>query len=318
MAHAVVQLSRFPDNWGRWGREDEIGGLNFLDRTEVMRGVASVRAGKVFTLGYRLCRPDGDLRTPNRPSNSRFMLKDKGSFQSGKAAPFPNGSEDSDDAVLLYTHGTTHMDALGHMWRGDAIYNGRDPMTTVGGLEFASVTPLADRGVVGAAVLLDIARWRGVTHLEGEEALSLQDLLSTAAAQHVVLQKRTILLIRTGWLGHLDATGYRSHPTPMGEFREPGLAPSDELVHWFHEMEIPLLATDTLTNESIHGFDAPTALELHVRLMSNLGVVFVEVSQLDDLARDCADDGQYEFLYVAAPLKITGATGSPVNPIVVK
>jgi kynurenine formamidase len=52
--------------------------------------------------------------------------------------------------------------------------------------------------------------------------------------------------------------------------------------------------------------------------MRNLGVTFTEITQLDQLADDCASDGQWTFLYAAAPLKIVGGTGAPVNPIVVK
>jgi kynurenine formamidase len=39
---------------------------------------------------------------------------------------------------------------------------------------------------------------------------------------------------------------------------------------------------------------------------------------LDVLAADCAADGQYAFQVVAPPLRVTGAVGSPVNPIVLK
>ena len=59
-------------------------------------------------------------------------------------------------------------------------------------------------------------------------------------------------------------------------------------------------------------------LPLHNALMRNLGVTLTEISWLDDLADDCAADGQYTFLYVAAPLKVVQATGSPVNPVVIK
>jgi kynurenine formamidase len=52
--------------------------------------------------------------------------------------------------------------------------------------------------------------------------------------------------------------------------------------------------------------------------MRNLGVTLTEISWLDDLAADCAADGQYDFLYCAAPLKVVNGTGSPVNPIVIK
>jgi len=52
--------------------------------------------------------------------------------------------------------------------------------------------------------------------------------------------------------------------------------------------------------------------------MRNLGVTLTEICWLDDLAADCAEDGQYTFLYTAAPLKVVAGTGSPVNPVVIK
>ena len=52
--------------------------------------------------------------------------------------------------------------------------------------------------------------------------------------------------------------------------------------------------------------------------MRNLGVAMTELAWLEDLADDCAEDKQYEFLYTAAPLKVVGGTGAPVNPLVIK
>jgi kynurenine formamidase len=76
--------------------------------------------------------------------------------------------------------------------------------------------------------------------------------------------------------------------------------------------------TDTIGNEAtrdpVSGVDIP----LHSALMRNLGVTFTEIAQLDLLARDCAEDGQYTFLYTAAPLKVVGGSGAPVNPVVIK
>jgi kynurenine formamidase len=60
------------------------------------------------------------------------------------------------------------------------------------------------------------------------------------------------------------------------------------------------------------------ALVLHNALMRNLGVTLTEIADLEQLAVDCAEDGQYAFLYVAAPLKVAKASGSPVNPVVIK
>ncbi|HKY92408.1 MAG TPA: hypothetical protein VJM11_15275, partial [Nevskiaceae bacterium] len=101
-------------------------------------------------------------------------------------------------------------------------------------------------------------------------------------------------------------------------FVEPGLTYTPELVKWFHEMEIPNLVTDTIANEVTIDPVSGVALPLHIALMRNLGVAFTEIAMLEPLADDCAADGQWSFLYVAAPLKVVGGSGAPVNPVVVK
>lgn len=310
-------LDGAPTNWGRWGPGDEVGCLNFLGSAEVLAGVASVRQGKVITLGSELCRPNGDLTSPGRTTNMRLTSVDKGHFVNSMMTRYANGGEWADDFLLLYAHGSTHIDALGHFWSGDAIYNGRSADSTLGGLTYASVSAIAERGIVGRGILLDIARYRGVDYLGPGEAVTLDELLATAKAQGVTLQPHDILLLRTGWYGHVS-NDPGSHADSFAEFAEPGLQHSAELVRWFHEMEIAFLGSDNFTNECWASRDDPRTLALHVALMSRLGVVFSEINDLDRLAADCAADGQWTFLYVAAPLRINAASGAPVNPVVIK
>jgi len=89
-------------------------------------------------------------------------------------------------------------------------------------------------------------------------------------------------------------------------------------VRWFQEMEIPNLVTDTIANEVTYDPNNGTALPLHCALMRNLGVTLTEIADLEKLAASCAEDGQYTFLYAAAPLKVHEASGSPVNPLAIK
>jgi kynurenine formamidase len=57
---------------------------------------------------------------------------------------------------------------------------------------------------------------------------------------------------------------------------------------------------------------------LHGNLLRDLGVYIGEIWWLEELAADCAADGRYDFFLAAQPLNITGAVGSPVNPIAIK
>ena len=215
---------------------------------------------------------------------------------------------------------------------GDPVWPGRSPATREmildeshwdeggdgpafpGGLDKASVEPIAQRGVAGRAVLLDMARFRDVNHLAAGETFDHTDLEKCAAAQGIEIKPRDILLIRTNHLALFfqDAEGF------YGDFCEPGLVYSPELVQWFQSMEIPNLVTDTIANEITTDPHNGVALVLHNALMRNLGIAFTEICDLEKLAEDCAADGVYEFFYVAAPLKIHRASGSPVNPVVIK
>jgi kynurenine formamidase len=306
-------LDGHPRNWRRWGADDEVGGLNFLDPAEVLRGVASVRSGRTFTLGSRLARPDGDPVWPGRPTGRRYAVQDKSTYDEGNAQS-DGGDEFADDVLFISLHGTTHTDALGHVWYDDALWNGFPARSTTGRLAKASVLPLAERGIVGRGVLIDLPRAQGRTSLARDERVELADLLAAAERQGVTIEQHDILLLRTGWLAEYERDRDEFTRAP---FAEPGLIHSRALVDWFHEREIPALGTDTLGNElTLHpGLGDVSAL--HAALMRNLGVVFTEVLELDALAAACAEAGQWTFLYAAAPLKVVAGSAAPTNPIAV-
>jgi len=308
-------LAGSPKNWGKWGPDDEVGCLNYLTNDEVLRGVAAVKQGKTFTLQVQMGNPAGDPMFPGRKDVQRVNVVDRGLYMCGCGPRFPGNLEYADDMMVMYLQGSSQYDALGHLWYGDQIYNGYDAMTTIGGMRKASVLPIAERGVVGRGVLIDMARHRGKDSLDRGETFDHQDLINAASAQGCEIQKHDILLIRTGWIGKF----YKSERADFyKDYIEPGLTYSPELVEWFNETEIPNLVTDTCANEVTIDPESGVALPLHNALMRNLGVAFTEIIALDDLAADCAADGQWTFLYTAAPLKVVGGSGAPVNPIVIK
>lgn len=307
-----------PSNWGRWGPDDEVGSLNYLTSEEVLRGISSVRSGEVFTLQVPIgsTEVDGDPVWPNRTPAVRTAVMDEGFFERGEAPEVPvDGHRWADDRIEMYLQGSTQYDALGHLWYDGKIWNGYDATTTVGSLKRASVMAIGERGVVGRGVLIDMARHRKKEVLDHAESFTHLDVLEAAEGQGLDIQPRDILLIRTGWIGSYYRTPREEFYT---DFNEPGLVYSPELVEWFQSMEIPNLVTDTMANE--RSFDPETGIEvaLHCALMRNLGVAFTEICWLDDLAAACAADGRWSFLYTAAPLKVVGASGAPVNPVVIR
>ena len=316
VAPALGDLLRdAPSNWGRWGPDDEVGSLNHLGPEQVLAAVRLVTSGKVFTLQRLIGDPRGDPVWPGRTPAERTQVLDESDWDgSGKGAAFPGGLHCTDDRIDAFLQGSTHYDGLGHVWFDGKLWNGYDARTTVGGMGKAGVEPIAQRGVVGRAVLLDMARFRGVPTLAKGETFSHEDLLTCAHAQGVEIQQGDILVVRTNFLQLFFEQGEAFYEG----FNEPGLVYSPELVQWFQDMEIPNLVTDTMANEVTFHPDNGVALVLHNALMRNLGVAFTEIADLEELAADCAEDGQYDFLYVAAPLKVAQGSGSPVNPVVIK
>jgi kynurenine formamidase len=308
-------LEDSPSNWGKWGPDDEVGALNYLGAEQVLAAAQLIRSGKVFTLQRLIGDPKGDPVWPGRTPAERTQILDEGDWdEGGKGPAFPGGLHYADDKINAFLQGSTQYDGLGHVWYDGQIWNGYDARTTIGGLDKASVEPIAQRGVVGRAVLLDMARFRGKSSLDKGETFTHEDLLACAQAQGVEIRKRDILLIRTNFLQLFFDQGEAFYEG----FNEPGLVYSPALVQWFADMEIPNLTTDTIANEVTFDPDTGVALVLHNALMRNLGVTLSEIADLEKLAEDCAQDGQYELFYAAAPLKVAKGSGAPVNPIVIK
>lgn len=340
-------LEDMPRNWGRWGDEDELGAFNLLGGEQALAGIEAVTkeeatGAETFTLQLSMTGEiSEDPIFPTRTVARRENTQDELSYEEGEVEPSAGGLKYTDDWFLnhLYPQGTTHVDAPGHAWYGDQIYNGFDAMTTAATKEFdeplencqgeqvtetrgmarADISTVAEHGIVSRGVLLDVGRVMGEENdrLEPNACISLDDLRQTADEQGVTLRKRDVPLIRTGSPARVRDDDPEYEWAPL---EEPGLCYSEELVNWVHEMEFPVIGGDTLSVEkNVQTIDGEEYLvPLHGAFHRNLGVPFNEVLWLEDLAESCASDGVYDFLFAGAPLNIERASGAPINPVVVK
>ena len=286
-----------PSNWGKWGPEDKIGGLNYLDDAQTLRGIQEVKTGKRFTLQLPMTHGVGPV-FPGRLPVEHFMSQDESTFASGKKDILPGGMKYSDDVVYMYLQGTSHVDALGHAWYGNQIYGGKSANNTVDGHSFVGVGELAEKGITGRGILIDVGVALGDANgrLAPNTCITLDDIKAVAKKQGVTIEKRDILVIRTGSMGRFyDEEDHKNWEAST----EPGLCYSKELVQWIADMEIPVIASDNLAVEkSFQEIDGEQAvIPLH---------------------EDCKKDKKYTFFFSAAPLKMKKGSGSPVNPIVIK
>lgn len=281
-----------PNNWGRWGPDDERGTLNLIT-DEVVRGaVACVRSGRAVTLGALVGR-DG----PVFPGRDRTVHVAR--YLAGGLTGY------ADDLLALNTHSSTHLDALSHNFLDGKMYNG---VPVAQAVSSAGVTRNAVSNVgaiVTRGILLDIARFRGVDTLDRGDAIGRDELDACAAAQGVAPRTGDVCLVRTGWMTLFAGDRARF------DSGEPGLAV--DVAGWFHEHGLVALGADNGAVDVLPGEPGVRPFGLHPRIINQQGGYLLEYLDLAELAAA----GRYEFLFVAAPLRVAGGSGSPVNPVAI-
>lgn len=301
-----------PNNWGKWGPEDERGTANYVT-PEVIRGAANrVRKGRAFSLSLPL-----DNRGPVFPGRAgiQHVTSVSGTdaiVGSPMEKVFP-GVQVTDDSIHMPLQASTQWDGLCHVFEDDVMYNGfwGGLVTAVAGARRLGVQQLGE-SLIGRGVLVDVARHRGKEWLDPGERITAGDLDAVLVAEHVELRSGDLLCLRTGyierWFREKDPSRFWSG--------QPGVCV--EVADWANRREIAALAADNVTVEVMPYDDPRQALPFHARAIRDFGLLLGEMWWLADLAADSAADGVYEFLLVAPPLKITGGCGSPVNPIAIK
>ena len=299
-------------NWGRWGPADEIGTLNFISPEAIVQAARLVRRGKVFSLGLNFDRngPQKGL-WGNRYNPIHTMLATGSDAVAGNQDA--GGLRYADDAVSMPLQCGTQWDALGHIFYDDKMWNGYDArLVDSNGAQKNGIEKTKDR-MVGRGVLLDVARHCGVDFFEDGTAITIADLDATARAQGVEVRRGDFVIVRTGQMEQrLKAEEWGGYAG--GE--APGLA--FETAEWIHEKEIAAICTDTWGCEVRPNETDQASQPWHWVVIPMIGITMGEIFYLKDLADDCARDRVYEFLFCAPPLPITGAVGSPINPLAIK
>ncbi|MFF3325644.1 cyclase family protein [Streptomyces sp. NPDC002889] len=286
----------------RHGPEDRRGALGHLTPERVVAAAAEVRSGRTVSLAA----PVETLPGPDNPHPADHRMTGPADGDIGA-----DGLHFALDRFAMNVHGDadSHLDALCHVILDGELYN-RVPASTVtpDGAAALSLDVVRD-GIVGRGVLLDIPRLRGVPWLEPGDHVTEDDLTAAEAAQGVGVGPGDLLLVRVGHrrrrreLGAWNAAQSRAglHPTAM---------------RFLADRHVAVLGSDG-NNDTAPSAVAETAFPVHVLAMHAMGVHLMDYLQFEDLAAECERAGRWSFLCVVAPLRLPGATGSPVNPIAV-
>lgn len=316
----VRKLGEELSNWGRWGASDEVGTINFITRDKVREGGACIRKGRVFSLAVPFDRNGPQSGLTARFNPMLFLTRDGGDIETKAIERLPHycshgevHSRFTDDVLVMPSQAGTQWDALAHCIYDGKMYNGF-PASSVAswGTIHCGVEVWRDR-IATRGVLLDIARWRGKDWLEPGTPISDTDLAECAKSQGVEVREGDIVLIRTGHVGLCHA---RKSWGDYAGGNAPGLALS--ACRWIHANRVAGIATDTWGMEVRPNETPDVHQPLHIVLIVYMGLLVGEIFDLEALAKDCAADGQYDFQFIAPPLPVTGAVGSPLNPIAIK
>jgi kynurenine formamidase len=305
---------KYCSNWDRWGPDDQRGTLNYITPDTIREAAALVHAGKAISLQLPLDGAGPQTGAFGRVNAIHQMVATGTDHLAGRQ-PY---SEDplqwgfADDSLFLFLQGGTQWDALGHIFRDGKMFNGFSAgEVTAKGAARGGVENMPT--VVSRGVLLDIPRLSGRDALTVGEAIGPEELDAACAAQGVQVRPGDVLLIRTGDMG-------QRRKRPGWDGYSAGDAPGLSLLAapWLHDKQVAAIAMDTWGAEVRPNELAGTFQPLHLILIVSMGLLVGEIWDLDPLAADCAEDGQYEFLFVGPPLVIPGAVGSPLNPQAIK
>jgi kynurenine formamidase len=295
------QLFDRVSNWGRWGADDERGALNYLTPELVAAAAGLVRHGRTVSLSRSL----NTEREPDNPEPADHRMTMLGGRE------HPEGLAFAKDYIGVDYHNDSHshLDALCHVSYDGSLYNGR-PADSVSGAGAAveTVEALKD-GLVGRGVLLDVPRTRGVSWLEPGESVLPGDLEESESRQGVRVEEGDILLVRTGHASRLDELG----PWDTASLKA-GLHPT--CAEFLAERRIAALGSDG-NSDTAPSFTEDVGFPIHVLALAAMGVHLLDYLVFGELPAACEREQRWEFLFVGAPLRIGGGTGSPLNPIAI-
>jgi kynurenine formamidase len=288
-------------NWGRWGKDDERGALNFITPAKRTAAAKLVETGETVSLAL----PLATLPAPDNPTPVMHLVQQAG-HDSHDLPLLPYAA----DYFAIAPHGVanTHLDALCHVFYQGKMYNGFDASEVGSQGAKKCAIDVTRGGVISRGILLDIPKIKKVEWLENGTPISAADLDAAEKDHRVNVAEGDVLFIRTGRAKRRKTKG-------GWDALHEGMAGLDtSALPWIHEHKIAVLGSDGISDVVPSGFDK-FALPIHVCTLVMMGLHLIDNADLDALSEACARNGRYEFQFVMAPLILNRGTASPVNPI---
>jgi len=281
-------------NWGRWGKDDQLGAANLITPAKRKQAVALVREGISVSLAHRpLLEKALDNGNPfERETNLTPNLQGP-------------GFRGSNNRYSVQYHGRahSHLDGLCHRFYKEQMYNGFSikEVTKENGCAKNGIQNFQN-GIITRGVLIDIPRLRGVPYLEPATPVFPADIEAWEKKTGVKISSGDAIFLYTGrWARRAkvgpftDFAGYHAMVIP-----------------WLKARDVALIASDGIQDVG----DLPNiGSPIHIYGIVALGATLLDNLDLESLAETAAKLNRWEFLLTVAPIPVEAGTGSPANPI---
>src|SRR5271156_1719308 len=271
-------------NWGRWGKDDQRGALNFITNQKRAAAAKLVQTGESVSMAL----PLATIPAPDNPTPVTHLMVQAGAASAEQALPYAG------DYFAIAPHGmaNTHIDALCHVFWQNKMYNGFDASEVGSHGAKKCAIDVTRAGIVSRGVLLDIPRLKKIEWMEPGEKIMPEDLDAAEKAQNVHVEEGDVLLVRTGRSAMRKIKG--------------GWDP----------MRVGLPGLDAVSDVVPSGYDG-IPLPVHVGMLVAMGIHLIDNMDLDAVSSASAGLNRNEFMFSMAPLILERGTASPVNPLAI-
>jgi kynurenine formamidase len=284
------EVFRQVSNWGRWGKDDQLGSVNLITPAKRKQALSAAKTGESVSLAHNpLTERAEDNASPFEHTMNRGFTTDT-------------------YRVSYHGYAHSHIDALCHFSYKDLTYNGfpKAEVNTEKGCAKLGIENLKN-GIVTRAILIDIPRLKGVPYLEPGTAVYVEDLEAWEKKAGVKISSGDAILLRTGRWARRAKIG----PWNVGQ-NEAGFHAS--VVPWLKMRGVALVGSDD-AQDVVPAMVEGVNLPVHTLLIAALGINLLDNQDLEAVAETAARLGRWEFMLTVAPVPVTGGTGFPINAL---
>ena len=292
------QMLQDISNWGRWGDDDELGTLNLITPDKRRDAATLVEDGVSVSMSLEL--------------NKIADLNNGEPFKHQKTVEEFGGHLGATDNYSVSYHGYahSHMDGLQHIAHDGMAYNGvAYDSIAAADAEQLGIQNVAINGVFTRGVLVDMPRHLGIDYLPAGTAITAADIEDWEGKSGVRISSGDVLLIRTGRWVQIAEEG-------QWNILEKAAGSDASFAAWLKARDVTMIGSDGISDVMPSGVEG-LAIPLHALVIVGLGMPILDNLDLEAVADAAAERNRATFLFVGAPLRVPGGTGSPLNPLAV-